>query len=142
VGALGAAVSLQRLRSHGKAVGAYPLDLQKAQNLREVVMSDLLDLAFKAHGGFERWNRVKSIQVAASITGAIWFVKSKGDALKNVIMTIETKKERLTTDFPGQDKRSLFEPTRIVMEKTDGTLIEARNDPEKSFEGHQRSLAQ
>lgn len=102
-------------------------------------MSNLLDLAVKAHGGLERWNRVKSVKVAASITGAIWFVKSKGDALKDVIMTIETKKERLTTDFPGQDKRSIFEPARIVMEKTDGTLIEARDNPEKSFEGQQRS---
>ena len=101
-------------------------------------MSNLLDLAVKAHGGLERWNKVKSIRVAASITGAIWFVKSKGDDLKNVVMTIETKNERLTTDFPGQDKRSIFDPARIVVEKMDGTLIEARNDPEKSFQGQQR----
>lgn len=101
-------------------------------------MNELLNLAIKAHGGLERWNKVKSVKVAASITGAIWFVKSKGDALKNVVMTVETKKEQLIMDFPGQDKRSIFEPTRIVIEKTDGTLIDARNDPEKSFEGHQR----
>jgi hypothetical protein len=81
---------------------------------------------------------VKSVRVAASITGAIWFVKSKGDALKNVVMTAETWTERLTTDFPGQDKRSVFEPACIAMEKSDGTLIEARDNPEKSFEGHQR----
>lgn len=102
-------------------------------------MGELLDLAVKAHGGLERWNRVKSAKVAASITGAIWFVKSKGDVLKDVIMTIATKKERLVMDFPGQDKRSIFGPDRVVMEKKDGTLIEARNDPEKSFEGHQTS---
>ncbi|MBN3947264.1 MAG: hypothetical protein HWQ38_12615 [Nostoc sp. NMS7] len=101
-------------------------------------MNELLNLAVKAHGGLERWNKVKSVKVAASITGAIWFVKSKGDALKNVVMTVETKKEQLIMDFPGQDKRSIFEPARIVIEKTDGTLIDARNDPEKSFEGHQR----
>ncbi|MEH1827961.1 MAG: hypothetical protein V7L22_21955 [Nostoc sp.] len=101
-------------------------------------MNELLNLAVKAHGGLERWNKVKSVKVAASITGAIWFVKSKGDALKNVVMTVETKKEQLIMDFPGQDKRSIFEPTRIVIEKTDGTLIDARNDPEKSFEGHQK----
>ncbi|QLE52926.1 hypothetical protein FD724_33710 (plasmid) [Nostoc sp. C057] len=101
-------------------------------------MNELLNLAVKAHGGLERWNKVKSVKVAASITGAIWFVKSKGDALKNVVMTVETKKEQLIMDFPGQDKRSIFEPNRIVIEKTDGTLSDARNDPEKSFEGHQR----
>jgi hypothetical protein len=77
-------------------------------------MNDLLNLAVKAHGGLERWNKVKSVKVAASITGAIWFVKSKGDALKNVVMTVDTKAERLITDFPGQDKRSIFAPDRIV----------------------------
>jgi hypothetical protein len=102
-------------------------------------MNDLLNLAVKAHGGLERWNKVKSVKVAASITGAIWFVKSRGDALKDVIMTIATTRERLVMDFPGQNKRSIFEPARIVMEKQDGTLIDARDDPEKSFEGQQRS---
>jgi hypothetical protein len=101
-------------------------------------MNKLLDLAVKAHGGLERWNKVRSVRVAASITGAIWFVKGKGDALKNVVMTAETKKERLITDFPDEGRRSIFEPDRIVIEKSDGTLIEARDDPEKSFEGHQR----
>src|SRR5450432_1655177 len=106
--------------------------------MRGALMNNLLDLAVKAHGGLERWNKVKSVKVAAAITGAIWFVKSKGDALQNVVMTIETKKERLTTDFPGQDKRSIFDPARIVIEKMDVTLIEARNDPEKSYLGQQR----
>lgn len=41
-------------------------------------------------------------------------------------------------DFPGQDKRAVFEPSRVVIERVSGTLIEARDDPEKSFEGQQR----
>jgi hypothetical protein len=101
-------------------------------------MNDLLDLAVKAHGGLDRWNKVKTIKVAASITGGIWWVKGKGDYLKDVVLTAETRKERLTVDFPGQNKRSIFEPNRIVNETSDGTLIEARDDPEKSFEGQQR----
>jgi hypothetical protein len=101
-------------------------------------MNELLSLAVKAHGGLERWNTVKAVKVAASITGAIWFVKGKGDALKDVVMTIQTKTERLTMDFPGQDKRSIFEPNRVVIEKADGTQVEVRDDPEKSFEGQQR----
>src|ERR1700722_20020857 len=101
-------------------------------------MNELLGLAVKAHGGLDRWNKVKAIKVAASITGAIWYVKSKGDFLKSVVLTAETQKERLTVDFPGQDKRAIFEPNRIVIEKVDGTQIEARDNPEKSFEGQQR----
>jgi hypothetical protein len=101
-------------------------------------MSDLLDLAVHAHGGLERWNKVTSINVAASITGAIWFVKGKGDVLKNVVLTTETRKERLTVDFVGQNRRAIFEPARVVIETMDGAVIEARNDPGRSFEGQKR----
>jgi hypothetical protein len=101
-------------------------------------MNELLNLAVKAHGGLERWNKVKSIKVAASITGAIWYVKGKGDFLKNVILTADTRNERVTVDFRGQDKRAVFTPSRIVLETVNGTLIEARDNPEKSFEGQQR----
>jgi hypothetical protein len=81
---------------------------------------------------------VKAINVAASISGAIWYVKSKGDFLKIVVLTAETRNERVTVDFPGQDKRAIFEPNRIVIETADGTLTEARDNPEESFEGQQR----
>jgi hypothetical protein len=101
-------------------------------------MSDLLDLAVQAHGGLDRWNKVKAIQVAASITGAIWYVKGKGDFLKKVILTAETGNERLIVDFPDQDKRAVFTPDRIVIETANGTVVESRDNPEKSFEGQQR----
>ena len=101
-------------------------------------MNDLLQQAVNAHGGLKRWNEISRITVAASITGVIWFVKSQGDYLKDVVMAVDTTKERLITDFPGQDKRFLFEPNRLVMEKRDGTLIQERDDPEKSFEGQLR----
>jgi len=101
-------------------------------------MSELLDRAVKAHGGLDRWNKVKAIKVAASITGAIWYIKSKGNFLTNVVLTADTHSERLTIDFPGQNKRARFEPNRIVFETEDGTLIEARDNPESSFEGQQR----
>src|SRR6202142_3840555 len=101
-------------------------------------MNELLDLAVKAHGGLDRWNKVKAIKVAASITGGIWYVKGKPDVLKNVIITVETRNERATIEFPGQDRRATFEPRRGGIEQGDGTLIEARDDPEKSFEGQKR----
>ena len=101
-------------------------------------MSGLLDVAIKAHGGLARWNKVNAIEIAASITGAIWFVKGKGDYLENVRLTVETRNERVTVDFPGQNKRAIFEPNRVVIETADGTSIDARDNPEASFEGQQR----
>jgi len=99
-------------------------------------MSDLLEVAVAAHGGLERWNSVTSIDVAASITGAIWFIKGKGDALKNVRFEVDTKRELVTMDVVGHDKRSIFEPSRVVIQRVDSTLIDERDDPERSFDGH------
>jgi hypothetical protein len=79
-----------------------------------------------------------AIKVAASITGGIWHAKNKGDFLKKVLLTVETQKQRLTVDFPGQDKRAIFQPNRILIEKADGTLIEARDKSGKVVEGQQR----
>ena len=62
-------------------------------------MSELLDIAIKAHGGLDRWSKVNAIRTAASLTGAIWFVKGRGDVLKNVEILAETKRERLIMDF-------------------------------------------
>jgi hypothetical protein len=100
-------------------------------------MNELLSTAIKAHGGMDRWSTVTSVEITASITGAIWHVKGKPDVLKSVVMTADTRSERLTTVFPGQDKRSVFEPDRVVIERADGTLVQARDDPEASFAGQE-----
>jgi hypothetical protein len=102
-------------------------------------MNELLALAIKAHGGLQRWSNVKSLKMQASITGAIWYLKGKPDFLKDIVMTADAKSELVVTEFPGQDKRSIFEPNRIVLEKLDGTLIAARDNPEDSFAGQEQN---
>ena len=99
-------------------------------------MNDLLDSAVTAHGGLDRWNQVKSITFDASITGAFWHLKGKGDALKDVRLEVDTRRQLVTIEFAAQDKRSVFEPHRVVVQRSDGALIEARDDPERSFDGH------
>jgi hypothetical protein len=101
-------------------------------------MTQLLDFAVKAHGGLERWNKVNAIQIGASITGALWYVKGKPDFLKNVVVTASTREELVTIDFPGQNKRAIFQPNRVVIETADSVLIEALFHPKESFEGQQR----
>jgi len=101
-------------------------------------VNELLSQAVNAHGGLDRFNKLTEIKVAASITGAIWYVKGQPDTLKDVVLTASTKTERVMIDFPTQNKRTIFEPNRVTLEKPVGTRIEARDNPEKSFEGHQR----
>lgn len=100
-------------------------------------MNDLLDAAVDAHGGLDRWNQVTSITVDASITGALLSLKNQDAALKDVRIEVDTTRQRLTMDFTGQDKRSVFEPRRVVLRRRDGALTDVRDDPEMSFDGHQ-----
>ena len=100
-------------------------------------VNDLLATAIAAHGGLDRWEQINTVAVDASITGATWWVKGKGDVLKDVHFAVDTRAERLVMDFVGQDKRSIFEPDRVVIERADGSPVEARNDPERSFDGHE-----
>jgi hypothetical protein len=100
-------------------------------------VNDLLDTAIKAHGGMERWSKLEGIRVVASITGAIWTVKSQTDVLKDVVITAETRRQRLTMDFNGQDKRSVFEPQRVAVQTSQGKLLAARDNPEEAFSGHE-----
>jgi len=100
-------------------------------------MNDLLDSAVAAHGGLARWNQARSVSFDASITGAFWHFKGQGDALQDVHLDVDTTHQLVTIELAGQDKRSVFEPHRVTVQRGDGTLIEARDDPQRSFEGHQ-----
>ena len=95
----------------------------------------LLDAAIEAHGGLARWNRVSSVTIDVSITGAIWHAKGQPDVLKDIMMVADTERERVTTSFIGQDRTTSFEPDRVAVQTSDGTILESSGDPEKSFEG-------
>jgi hypothetical protein len=58
-------------------------------------MNSLLESAVAAHGGLDRWNQIKSITFDASIAGAFWHVKGKGDALKDVRLEVDTTRLHL-----------------------------------------------
>ncbi|WP_216894339.1 hypothetical protein [Nocardia alni] len=97
-------------------------------------MNDLLTTAVAAHGGLDRWNRIRAINVDATIGGAFWQIKGKD--MGDVRVEVDTKRERLSMDFLGRDRRSLFETDRVALQHLDGTVIDVRDDPERSFDGH------
>ncbi len=99
-------------------------------------MNPLLQEAVEAHGGLDRWREVTSIGAAVSITGAIWHLKGKPDVLKDVEISVRTDTERVEMDFVGEDKRTVFTPDRVVVERA-GAPVETRDDPEASFAGQQ-----
>ncbi|MBO0728249.1 MAG: hypothetical protein J2P57_03250 [Acidimicrobiaceae bacterium] len=100
-------------------------------------MPELLETAVAAHGGLDRWNDVRSITVRASITGAVWPVKGHVDALREVRFDVDTTRQHLTMEYVGHNRVSVFEPHRVVVQTGGGEVVGARDDPEKSFAGHQ-----
>jgi hypothetical protein len=100
-------------------------------------MNELLETAVTAHGGLDRWNEIHSITVDASITGAVWPVKGHADALREVRFQVDTTRQLLIMEYVGRDRVSIFEPHRVVVKTGDGEVVGARDDPERSFEGHQ-----
>jgi hypothetical protein len=57
-------------------------------------MSDLLDLALKAHGGLARWREVKSLDARVSLTGALCRLKGYPEGVPNVTVRIDTRRRR------------------------------------------------
>ena len=100
-------------------------------------MNDLLASAVAAHGGMDRWNRIKTIRVDAAISGAFWQIKGKADAMSDVRFEVDTTRQQLTMDYVAQDRRSVFQPDRVVLQRPDGTVVDTRENPERSFDGHQ-----
>jgi hypothetical protein len=101
-------------------------------------MTPLLQIAIDAHGGLERWEKVRTLVVTASITGAIWAIKGQANYLDNIVMRVDTRRQRIVTDFPAQNKRLTYEPGRVTLEMPTGHLSQERNQPEASFAGQSR----
>jgi hypothetical protein len=103
-----------------------------------MLMTPLLELAINAHGGLERWNDIQTVVATGSITGAIWGVKGQPDYLADIVMRVDTRRQYMTTDFPSQDKRFIFQPDQVRLESMSGTIIQERSDPVASFKGQAR----
>jgi hypothetical protein len=80
-------------------------------------MIDLLETAVDAHGGLERWQRVRAVDLSISITGAIWSAVGRPDVLRDVTMHISTDAESVVTAFRGQNRRTTFTPERVTVER-------------------------
>ncbi|WP_129779830.1 hypothetical protein [Peristeroidobacter soli] len=100
-------------------------------------MSDLLELAIAAHGGWERWQLLRSINAHVSVGGTIWQLKGWPDAFAEARFEIDPHRQHTAYSRPGGDARhGVYEPDRTMLVSDDGKIIEQREAPRRSFEGH------
>lgn len=100
-------------------------------------MSELRDLVIDAHGGIERWNKVKTIDGDMSITGLLWARKGWPDTLKDVHVAIDTKVQSARyRPFTDPNKRSIYHPDHARIETLTGQVLQERRDPRAAFQSH------
>ncbi len=98
-------------------------------------MNDLLELAVEAQGGLKRWSRLTTVKASLSITGKLWQLKAQPEALKDVVVEAQLKRQQLTTHFIRKSRRSVFTPDRVSIESASGILEEGRDDLRSTFQG-------
>ncbi len=102
-------------------------------------MNDLLQLAIRGNGGAERWAEISRFRASMAIKGAIWALKGKAGALDDVVLTGDTRAQRLTiAPFPAPGQVTTWEPAVETVRDDDGTVLAQRQDPAASFLGHTR----
>jgi len=97
----------------------------------------LLQEVIAAHGGSDRWAQLRHFTVYASVDGALLARKGKRGALKDVVISGDTRDQRVSiAGFTAPDKRGLYQPDRVAIQTMDGTMLESRDNPAASFDGH------
>src|SRR3546814_15275936 len=74
--------------------------------LRSAQVTDLLNLALKAHGGLDRWQNVKTLEARASVGGAIWPLKGWEGHLEDASFTVDAQHQHVEYRSGAADRKS------------------------------------
>lgn len=98
-------------------------------------MTDLLDLVYDAHGGINRWQQLTQLRFTGSAAGILpW---PRPDFLADFDATIDTRTQRAVIErFGAPDHLARYTPDHVDIVDTTGTVLAARNEPRRAFDGH------
>src|ERR1700730_20084 len=100
-------------------------------------MSDLATLAMDAHGGLDRWRRLKTMSARLLQGGVLWKLKKQDGMLHDVHITVDLRKEWASHwPFGLPNRHTSFQPDRVAIETSHGDVVEERFNPRGSFKGH------
>lgn len=105
-------------------------------------MSDLLDFAISAHGGWARWQAVSQIEARASNGGAFWAEKGKPGIADDLQMRVYAHRQHVEfSPFGAAALHSAYEPrtTAVIADNLGGEMLDERADPRRVFEDHARA---
>src|SRR6516165_8244632 len=99
-------------------------------------MNELLSSVLAAHGGLERWQKLKTAAALVHSRGEVLERKIPGIVPVPVKSTVCLHEQAVSITSIGSDRRSSFRPNRVVIKTTSGEVIAERNNPRESFVGH------
>jgi hypothetical protein len=100
-------------------------------------MSNLTDLAVAAHGGWERWQQLDQLRAHINVGGAMWQVKGWPDVYADIHCSVATKRQHAEfTPFLKAGQHGVYEPYQTAIVSDGGAILEKRDAPRASFEGH------
>ncbi|MGY4623366.1 hypothetical protein [Bradyrhizobium sp. USDA 4486] len=100
-------------------------------------MSDLLERAIQAHGGWDRWQQTKAIKAHIAAGGAVFPIKGFPNAYADIHCSIDTRKQHTEfTPFLKSGQHCVFEPGQTSVVSATGEVMEKLESPRNSFAGH------
>ena len=100
-------------------------------------VTELLSRVLDAHGGLDRWRRLRQVQATIVSGGHLFGIKGQPQDPAPREMTVWLHEERASvTPFGAPGQRTDFTPGRIAIVKPDGAVVSERLDPRGSFSGH------
>lgn len=100
-------------------------------------MNALAQHIIDAHGGLARWTQFRQLSARLHQGGALWALKGYDGQLVDTTVTVglgELWASHRPFLAPGSFTR--FEPGRVAILKSDGTVADEALDPRASFAGH------
>lgn len=99
-------------------------------------MSDLLELAIAAHGGWERWQHINRLTAHIAVSGGLFHVKGWSDAYADIHAAIDTRRQHTEiSPFLKKGQHAVYEPDRTAIMADGGEIIERREAPRMFFAG-------
>jgi len=100
-------------------------------------MNSLAQLASDAHGGLALWKQFDTVSAHLVQGGVLWQLKGQAGTLDETNVTVGLRSEWAShSPFGTSGYRSRFEPGRVAIESSDGTVLEELREPRRSFAGH------
>jgi hypothetical protein len=102
-------------------------------------MNALARQVIAAHGGMERWRRVRELHARVRCGGAALMARLQPNAYRHYHAVVDTRSPRITF-APFKGHRGVFTPERVWIETDRGGVLRERRNPRAYFPSWRRHL--